>query len=288
MDILVGTLLLASMYALVAFAWVLMFKTTGILNLATGAHLAIGAYLFDTFATRWELPWAITIAGWLVSGLAIAWVTQMGLFRRLAGQPEFVLVIATLGLASLLKGVQSLTWGTDSRLIREPFRDEFYFLPGDAVISAYGIATIGVAVVVFVASGIFFSRTKIGVEMRVTAEHAILAAQSGIRVDRIYIIGWWIAFSIASLAGILYAYNTALSPNMGDALGLRGIAPALVGGLDSIRGVIPGALIVAFAEVVGVRLLGGQMQDVTAWIVILAVLLIKPNGLFGSASVNRV
>ena len=288
MDILVGTMLLASTYALVAFAWVLMFKTTGILNLATGAHLAIGAYLFDTFATHWELPWVLTIVGWLASGLVISWITQMGLFRRLAGQPEFVLVIATLGLASLLKGVLSLTWGTDSRLIREPFRDEFYILPGDAVISAFGISTIVVAAIVFLLSALFFTRTKIGVEMRATAENAVLAAQSGIRVDRIYIIGWWIAFSIASLAGVLYAYNTALSPNMGDALGLRGIAPALVGGLDSVRGVIPGALIVAFAEVVGVRLLGGQMQDVTAWIVILVVLLIRPNGLLGSGEVKRV
>jgi branched-chain amino acid transport system permease protein len=124
--------------------------------------------------------------------------------------------------------------------------------------------------------------------MRVTAEDPILAAQSGVRVDRVYIVGWWIAITVASLAGILYAYNTALSPGIGDSLGLRGIAPALVGGLDSVKGVIPGALLVALAEVLGVRLLGGEMQDVTAWLVILVVLLIKPNGLFGSSSVIRV
>lgn len=288
MDIVVGTLLLASMYALVAFAWVLMFKTTGILNLATGAQLAIGAYLFDTFASRWDLPWAITIVGWLVSGLVIAAITQLTLFRRLAGQPEFVLVVATLGLASLLKGVMSIVWGSESRLMREPFPDTLYFLPGDTVVTSYGLATVVVAILVFALSAVFFSKTKIGVEMRVTAENAILAAQSGIRVDRIYIMGWWMAVSVASLAGILYAYNTALSPGIGDALGLRGIAPALVGGLDSLRGVVIGALVVAFAEVVGVRFLGGQMQDVTAWLVILVVLLIKPNGIFGSASVERV
>lgn len=288
MDILVGTLLLASLYALVAFAWVLMFKTTGILNLATGAHMAIGAYLFDTFATHWNLPWVLAVPGWLASGLAIAWVTQMGLFRRLAGQPEFVLVIATLGLASLLKGVTSLSWGTESKLMREPFPEAYFSLPGGATITSYGIATIVVTAAVFIVSAWFFQRTKTGVEMRVTAEDPILAAQSGVRVDRVYIVGWWIAITIASLAGILYAYNTALSPGIGDSLGLRGIAPALVGGLDSVKGVIPGALLVALAEVLGVRLLGGQMQDVTAWLVILVVLLIKPNGLFGSSSVIRV
>lgn len=288
MDIVVGTLLLASVYALIAFAWVLMFKTTGILNLATGAHLAIGAFVFDTFATQWELPWIVTILGWLVSGLVIAWITQMGLFRRLAGQPEFVLVIATLGLASLLKGVTSITWGTESRLIRDPFTDSIFTLPGDAIVTAYGLTTIAVAAAVFILSSLFFTRTKTGVEMRVTAEDATLAAQSGIRVDRVYILGWWMAIAVASLAGILYAYNTALSPTIGDTLGLRGIAPALVGGLDSIKGVIPGALLVALAEVLGVRFLGGEMQDVTAWLVILVVLLIKPNGLFGSSSVVRV
>lgn len=288
MDIVVGTLLLASLYALVAFAWVLMFKTTGILNLATGAHLAVGAFVFDTFATQWDLPWIVVIPGWLVTALAIAWITQLGLFRRLAGQPEFVVVIATLGLASVLKGLISITWGTESRLIREPFRDTVFSIPGGATITSYGILTVVVTAAIFAVSAWFFARTKTGVEMRVTAEDPTLAAQSGLRVDRVYTIGWWIAISVASLAGILYAYNTALSPGIGDTLGLRGIAPALVGGLDSIKGVIPGALIVAFAEVIGVRLLGGEMQDVTAWIVILAVLLIKPNGLFGSSSVIRV
>lgn len=288
MEIFIGGLLLASMYALVAFAWVLMFKTTGILNLATGAHLALGAFLFDTLSRILELPWLLTIPGWLATTLAIAWITQMGLFRRLAGQPEFVLVVATLGLASLLKGLTSIVWGTESRLLREPFRDAVFFLPGKATITAYGIGTILVAVAVFTLSAVFFSRTKAGVEMRVTAENPILAAQSGIRVDRVYIVGWWLTICVGSLAGILYAYNTALSVGIGDALGLRGIAPALVGGLDSIRGVIPGALIVAFAEVLGVKLFGGAMQDVTAWVVILLVLLIRPNGLFGSAAVQRV
>jgi branched-chain amino acid transport system permease protein len=288
MDLVVGGLLLASIYALVAFAWVLMFKTTGILNIATGAQMAIGAYLFDTLATDLRLPWVLVVPCWLLAGLAIAWVTQMSLFRRLAGQAEFVAVIATFGLASLLKGVTSIAWGTESRLMREPMTDRVITLSGNATITTYGLATIAVAAVVFALSAVFFTRTKLGVEMRVTAENAILAAQSGLRVDRVYVVGWWMAITVASLAGILYAYNTALSPGIGEALGLRGIAPALVGGLDSIAGVIPGALLVAFAEVVGVRLFGGEMQDVTAWLVILAVLLIRPNGLFGSKGVERV
>jgi branched-chain amino acid transport system permease protein len=288
MDIVVGSLQLASVYALVAFAWVLMFKITGILNLATGAHMALGAYIFDTFATQLKLPWIVTVPGWIASGLVIAWITQMGLFRRLAGQPEFVLVVATLGLGSLLKGATSLTWGTESRIMREPVRDTIFQLPGDATITTYGIVTIAVTALVFIASAWFLTRTKAGVEMRVTAENAILAAQSGLRIDRIYIIGWWIAILVASLSGILYAYTNALSIGMGDALGLRGISPALVGGLDSIKGVIPGAIIVALAEVLGVKFFGGAMQDVTAWLVILVVLLVKPNGLFGSSAVTRV
>lgn len=288
MDIVVGSLLLASMYALVAFAWVLMFKTTGMLNLATGSQMALGAFIFDTLTRSLALPWIVAVPGWLLSGLAIAWVTQMGLFRRLAGQPEFVLVVATLGLASVLKGITSLAWGTESRLLREPFPDTVYHLTSQATLTTYGVATVIVAALVFALSAYFFARTKTGVEMRVTAENAILAAQSGVRVDRVYIVGWWMSIGIGSLAGILYAYNTALSIGVGDALGLRGIAPALVGGLDSIWGVIAGALIVAFAEVLGVKLFGGEMQDVTAWLVILLVLLVKPNGLFGSSAVTRV
>jgi len=288
MDLVVGSAMLAAMYALVAFAWIIMFRTTGILNLATGTHMAIGAYIFDTLSTRWDLPWIVAVAGWLGTTLAIAWLTQYGLFRKLAGQPEFVLVVATIGLASLLRGLTSMTWGTGSRVMKEPFTDQLFQLPGGATITSNGIMTIIVAVIVFAAAGWFFSVTKSGTEMRVASENPILAAQSGIHIDRVYVIGWWMTITAASLAGILYAYNTALSPGIGDALGLRGIAPALVGGLDSVKGVFVGAVIVAAAEVLGVKLLGGGLQDVTAWIVILVVLLIRPNGLFGSARVERV
>src|ERR1700741_187440 len=108
MDLIVGGAMLAAMYALVAFAWIIMFRTTGILNLATGAHMAIGAYIFDSLSTRWDLPWIVSVVGWLATTLVLACITQYGLFRRLAGQPEFVLVVATIGLASLLRGFTSM------------------------------------------------------------------------------------------------------------------------------------------------------------------------------------
>jgi len=139
MDLVVGSAMLAAMYALVAFAWIIMFRTTGILNLATGTHMAIGAYIFDTLSTRWDLPWIVAVAGWLGTTLAIAWLTQYGLFRKLAGQPEFVLVVATIGLASLLRGLTSMTWGTGSRVMKEPFTDQLFQLPENPSLLGCGI-----------------------------------------------------------------------------------------------------------------------------------------------------
>lgn len=287
LDLLLGTLVLSAVYALVGFAWVLLRRTNGILNLATGAQLALGAYIFNQFATAWRLPWPVVVLGTLASIAVLGALTHWVVFRKMSGQPEFALVVATLGLATALKGILSLIWGTEARVMREPVASRVVEI-GSASTTIYGLAGLGAALVVFVGAHAFFRLSNTGIRMRAAAENPVLSAQGGIAVDWVYVLGWAMALTVAAIAGVVYSYQTALSVQGVDALGLRGIAPALVGGLTSVMGVIPGALIVGAAETFGVKLLGGQVQDVAAWVVILAVLLIRPEGLFGEKQVQRV
>lgn len=288
MSLIVGALVLSSIYALVGFAWVLLRRTTGILNLATGAQLAFGAFIFNQYATSWDLPWPVVVLGTLATVAVLGAVTHLVIFRKLSGQPEFALVVATLGLASVMKGISSLTWGTEARVMREPVESQVVNLGGDVSTTLYGLFGVVAAFIVFGAAWAFFRYSTTGIRMRAAAENPVLAAQGGVAVDWVYVLGWAMALTAAAVAGIMYAYQTALSFHGVDALGLRGIAPALIGGLTSIKGVIPGAIIVGLAETFGVKWLGGSAQDVAAWVVILVVLLIRPQGLFGEKQVQRV
>jgi branched-chain amino acid transport system permease protein len=287
-SLLLGAVVLSAIYALVGFAWVLLNRTNGILNLATGAQLAMGAYIFNQFATEWRLPWVVTILGTVAVIAVLGGLTHLVVFRKLAGQPEFALVIATLGLASVLKGISRLTWGTEARIIREPFPDVLVRITPDATTTTYGLLGCGAALVVFGAAFAFFRFSNLGVQMRAAAENPVLAAQGRVAVDWVYVLGWAMALTVAAIAGIIYSYSTALSFHGVETLGLRGIAPALIGGMTSIKGVLPGALIVGLAETFGVKFFGGPAQEVTAWLVILVVLLIRPQGLFGEKQVERV
>jgi branched-chain amino acid transport system permease protein len=284
----VAAIVLSGLYALVAFAWVLLFKTNGILSVALGAQIAVGAYLFNQFVTVWRLYWPLALFLTLVAVAAFAVGTHALVFSKLVGRPEFVLVIAGLGLASVLKGTSSILWGSEGRIMREPFANKFIAGPEGIHTTTYGLVGLGLSSAVLLTLVAFFKLSRAGVQMRAAAENAVLAAVGGIRVHRMYILGWFIALSVAALAGVLFAYSSILSYSGPESLGLRGASPALVGGLDSFLGVVPGALIVSFAETFGAHWFGGSFQEVAPWIVILVVLLIRPRGLFGSRAIERV
>ena len=130
LNLIFAAIVLSGLYSLIGFAWVLLVKTTGVLNLATGAYIALGAYIYNELATSWNLSWPLVVVGTLAIIAVIAAVTQLVVFRRLAGQPEFVLAIATLGLAAIIEGGSSIIWGDGPRLMRSPIPDKPLDLAG--------------------------------------------------------------------------------------------------------------------------------------------------------------
>jgi branched-chain amino acid transport system permease protein len=168
-----------------------------------------------------------------------------------------------------------------------PFRNEVYHLISGATITKIEVAVTLTTVACVVVLLLLLGRTRLGVRMRATAESPLLASQSGVSVPMIAALSWALAGLLITFGGVAYAQQSLVSPTLGD-LGLRGIAPALLGGLDSIPGAIVGSVVVALAQNLGVFWFGGGAADVAAYLVILAVLAVRPTGFFGTREVRRI
>jgi branched-chain amino acid transport system permease protein len=283
MQVLATTVVIASLYALLGAGYVLVYRASRVLNLAQGDMLTLGGYLlFAVTAVVGGAPaLAIPLAA-VLSALAGLLIYRL-LMRPMAGHPIFAAVLVTVTLGILLRAAIVLVFTDRIRhplpmlgLTNPPRR-----LPGGAVVSTFDLLTVATAAALFVALFLFLRLSPLGIQMRAAGEKALLASQRGIDFHRVFALSWALAAFAGGLAGILYANNVRLEPSL-DVLGLKAFAVALVGGLDSLAGVIPAALLVAAVEVLSVRYGDPLLSDVSPFLCLLAMLLVRPWGLFGT------
>ncbi len=291
--------------ALIALGIVLIYKSSEVFNFAQGQLVMIGAYLTWWFAGGAEkggelfnLPlWAAIVAALGVSvllGFAIERLT----LRPLTGQPLLAIVLMTLGLAELLQGLTAVIFGVQpksnfptpfspSDVIRIPFPGAF----NDTIILKTSlVATFAVAMLVAVLFILFFQLTKMGLAMRATAENHEVAQGMGIRVSRIFAWSWAIAGIVATLGGVLLATLTGVSLSI-SVVALVAFPAILLGGLDSFAGAIVGGLSVglvqALVQASSVPIVRSS-SEIAPYVLLLLVLLIRPEGLFGQKRIERV
>jgi len=282
-QVLATTLVVASLYALLGAGYVLVYRASRVLNLAQGDLLTLGGYLlFAVTATIGATPVLVVPLALVLSTLA-GFLIYRTLMRPMAGHPIFAAVLVTVTLGILLRAAIVLIF-TDR--IRHPlpmlgWRNPPVALPGGTVVSTFDLATVATAVVVFAALFLFLRFSPIGIQMRAAGERALLASQRGINFHFIFALAWALAAFCGGLAGMLYACNIRLEPSL-DVLGLKAFAVALVGGLDSLAGVIPAALLVAGIEVLSIRYGNPLLSDVSPFLCLLAMLLVRPWGLLGT------
>lgn len=286
--LLIDSVSVGGIYALSALSWVLLYRTTRLLNLANGQLLLLGTYLFLTFISQLGLPFPAAI---LASAAAIG-VIGIGIYyallRRLAGQGEFTVVILTLGLAAVVTSLTTPIWGNQDRVLPAPFKNTLYHLPLGATVTTYDIVVIVAAIVLVGVASLLIDHLPYGLAMRAAAENPVLASQTGIRVGRVLALGWALSLVAATLSGIAYSYVNVLSPDISEQLGLLGLAPAFIGGLDSIPGVLLGGLIVALCQSFAGAYISATSQEAVAWVLMLLFLLLRPQGLLGSQRIERV
>lgn len=275
-------------YGLVALGFVLIYKATEVVNFAQGELLMLGAFFAYTYIGIFELPY------WLGAVLAIVTMIGFGalldrvVMRPVVGQPTFALVMLTIGLGFIIRAVVSMIpgWGVETYSIDTPYSNQVVELVGVAV-SMEHIAIIVATLVLVVVLYSFFAFTKLGVAMQASSQNQLAAYYMGIPVKTIFSMIWGISAGVAAIAGILLAPIDLIDTSMG-LIGLKAFPAAMLGGFTSIPGALIGGIIIGVIEQYSGFYLPEGFKDVAAFIVLLAVLVLRPQGLFGVSTRKRV
>ncbi len=274
-----------SIYALVALAIVIPFKSSGVLNFGQGEIVTLGTYL-ALILTQMALPYPIVLIGIVVLGGLGGMVIERLLIRPIVKAPEFTLVIATFAIGVLIKSSLSVRFGDSPNSIDGPF--------GSDPIMAFGLHINPTSVWILVctllvttAVVLFFARTRLGRAMRAVSVNAEAARLMGIRVETVYRWSWAISTAIGALAGLLVAPLIGINPEVGQLI-LRGLLGAVIGGFTSIVGAIIGGLSVGLIETYSGVLIGSAFKNLVPFVLLMVLLVFRPQGLFGTAEVKRV
>jgi branched-chain amino acid transport system permease protein len=208
--------------------------------------------------------------------------------RPVLGQPAFTVVMITIGVGYVLRGVVTMIpgWGTDTYTFPTPFA-EGTFKIGEVIFAEQQVAVIVMTAALVAALYAFFRYSKLGVAMQATSQNQLAAAYMGIPVRRVNMMIWGLSAGVAAFAGILLAPVTFVHSNMGF-IGLKAFPAAVVGGFGSVPGAIVGGLIIGLVEAFAGRYMPEGFKDVAAYVVVLAVLLVRPSGIFGETARKKV
>jgi branched-chain amino acid transport system permease protein len=275
-------------YGLIALGFVLIYKATETVNFAQGDLMMLGGFVALTFSVILGFPY------WLAIVLAVACMSAFGMLIEkmvlspILGQPAFSIVMVTIGLGTVFRGVVSMipAWGTDTHTMQTPFSGQVVNF-GEVVLSIEQLMIIGDTALLCGVLYLFFRFTRIGVAMQAASQNQLAAYYMGIPVRRINMLIWGISAAVATFAGVLLAPVTFVHANMGF-IGLKAFPAAVVGGFGSVPGAIVGGLIIGLVESFAGFYLPEGIKDIAAYIVLLLVLVVRPSGLFGETHSKKV
>ncbi len=275
-------------YGLIALGFVLIYKATETVNFAQGELLMIGAFAGLFASTVLGLPYWLALVAAMIATAAVGFGLERVVLRPILGQSAVSIVMVTIGIGYMARGLVTMlpVVGTDTHTLPVPFRGEVFRL-GGLVISAEHIVIIAVTIVLCGLLAAMFQFTKVGVAMQAMSQNQLAAYYMGIPVKRFSSLIWAISAAVAAIAGILLAPLTFIHANMG-LIGIKAFPAAVIGGFTSLPGAIVGGLIIGVVEqLAGFYLMEG-FKDAAPFIVVLAMLIFKPNGLFGERLAKKV
>ena len=284
----VSGIAIGSVYALVALGFVLIYKATEVVNFAQGELLMLGAFLAYTLIVLLGLNF------WLGGLLAVVLTAAFGFFlertvvRPIVGQPVFAIVMVTIGIGFVARSVVTMIppWGVDTHVIQTPFSNRTLSVAG-VVLSQDHVAVVVLTVILCLGLFGFFRYTTLGVAMQATSQNQLAAYYVGIPVKRVFSLIWAISAGVAAFAGVLLAPVAFVHANMGF-IGIKAFPAAVLGGFGSIPGAVVGGVIIGVVEALAGFYLAEGFKDVAAYIVLLLVLLFRPQGLFGATARKKV
>jgi branched-chain amino acid transport system permease protein len=273
-------------YALIALGFVLIFKATDVVNFAQGEFVMASGFISYTLLIGLGFPYGLVLVATIVLSGLMGVVLERVVVRPIMDAPIFSIVIATIGASIVLRSSAGIVYGYDvlplpTILSKDPVRLGFLqFTPMD-------VGVIGSSLTIMVALYLFFKLTKTGMAMRATAQSQTAARLMGVSVKRIFSLTWAISAGIGGVAGVLIAPIIYLDPNLGF-IGVKAFAGAILGGFGSIPGAIVGGMLLGVIENLSGYFFNAGIKQVSTYILLILVLVVRPSGFFGAAPIRKV
>ena len=280
MEFIIPAIVLGCLYCLLAVGFVVIYRSSRILNFAYADVVMLAGYFTVSMTQLLAVPTSFLFVIILILGFLFGTVIYVSLIRQMAGQPIFSTIILTVCIGIVLRSVTILFWGGEVESI--PFDwDAYYSFPARIRVSSNEILLVLTTILFYIALFSFYRYSKLGQQMRATAESALLASQRGVNIHLVTAIAWGIGIFASALAAIFLGGNYGVSLHMGH-VALKAFAVALVGGLDSIPGTIPAAFIIAMTEIGVSSYISPRVADAVPFIIMMIILLFRPWGFFGT------
>ena len=276
-----------SLFALAALGLVVIFNASTVVNFAHGAMGMAATYVAYVLITSFHVPFALAFAGAIVAAFVLGIVVQKFLLGRLQGAPVLTQIVVTLGLFMFLEGILGLAFGYNPRPMAAPVTMRPVIL-GGLVLRPQDVVQLGVLLVLCVALAALFGATKLGLGMRAITENPYAARLMGIPVGSVLATAWGIGVLLAAVAAMLAAPTTSVTPNMMDTIVVYAFVAAILGGFGSLIGALIGGLVLGVVVNLITAFLAPELAMSIVFGLLLLVLYVKPDGLFGRASVQKV
>ncbi len=283
-------ILIGLMYSLIALGFVLVYKSTDAINFAQGEFVMIAGFVVAVALGVYGAPLWLSIIVGLAGMIGFGFGLERVVLRRLIGRPIVAVIMATIGLAAVLRGVGPLTWGAETRPLVLPIPDEPIvwgplFIPPIQLLGALvSLGFLG-------AFGWFFLKSRKGIAMRAVADNQQVAMAMGINVERYFALAWAMAGVVSALGGIIWGNLLGVDVHLA-LVGFKVFPVVILGGLDSVPGAILGGLIIGIVENVAAGYIdpyvGGGTKDFVPYVLMIIVLMVRPYGIFGKAIIERV
>jgi len=293
-EVVLSGLMAGVMYSLVALGFVLIFKASGIFNFAQGVMALFAALTLVGLMEKFGFPIWLAIIGTIAVMIALAWLIERVMLRHLVNQEPIILFMATIGLAYVLEGAGDIMWGSDVKLLdlgipqgaSDWMLDSF-----DIYIEKLEIFAAATAAIMVAFLAVFFQKTRIGRALRAVADDHQAALSVGISLHTIWVIVWSVAGIVAMVAGIMWGSKSGVQFSL-SLIALKALPVLILGGFTSVPGAIIGGMIIGVGEKVAEVYLGpfvgGAIENWFAYMLALAFLLFRPQGLFGERIIERV
>ena len=277
-------------YALIALGFVLIWKSSGVANLALGQIVLISSWFTYAMLAQAKFPFWLGFPITIIFALFLGWAIERFALRPLIAQPILALITVTLGIGYFIEGIVTFVWPWSVDALPRLFPREVINI-GPAVVSQEYIWVVGVCLVVFALLTLFFRYHKMGIAMRATADDQMAVQACGIPVTRVFSWSWMFACVVAAIGGVLISSIGGITYGLVDT-GLKSFSVVILGGLDSFIGAMVAGPIIGLAESIGggylTPLTWAGVKDIIPFIIIIIVMIIKPYGLFGEVRIERI